>query len=159
MVILNNEANTNTYLSKTDANNDYLKSWTASQTYMTIQQGLQISEECSNVKSSVDALKNYTVNKKAIGEINGCVLYRQVWTGIVSAVADEIINHEIGSETWSADGYITKISAYGFKQTNGVVSIKDFTNSLTFSMDTVTIHNTDEIQYNYTLIIEYALSE
>ena len=118
-----------------------------------------LSEECSNVKSSVDALKNYTVNKKAIGEINGCVLYRQVWTGIVSAVADEIINHEIGSETWGADGYITKISAYGFKQTNGVVSIKDFTNSLTFSMDTVTIHNTDEIQYNYTLIIEYALSE
>ena len=178
---------TDNYLNKTDASNTYLTKEAANNIYATTEQisglnnnttnlGTQLnglgqsvgqlsvqvgglSEECSNVKSSVDALKNYTVNKKAIGEINGCVLYRQVWTGIVSAVADEIINHEIGSETWSADGYITKISAYGFKQTNGVVSIKDFTNSLTFSMDTVTIHNTDEIQYNYTLIIEYALSE
>lgn len=168
---------TNTYLTKEIANNTYATTGQISGLDNKITNlGTQLntlgqnvgqlsgqvgglSEECSNVKSSVDALKNYTVNKKAIGEFNGCVLYRQVWTGIVSAVADEIINHEIGSETWGADGYITKISAYGFKQMNGIVSIKDFTNSLTFSTNTVTIHNTDEIQYNYTLIIEYAIKE
>lgn len=123
--------------------------------------------DVDELKQDLDVLTNYHTEKTLIGKFCGLNHYRNVYTGVINNSSGMIhIPHGIATSKETA--YATNFSAYGckiFPELDGNAYIVDLKDNVWFDLSSgsneiaLKYPDSENCEFNYTIIIEYAIEE